>query len=175
MRFASDLDDPALLNAIKLSFAFAVAGGTIDHECLPYQNEAMSTIATASLVNAVRQATLIYPSNVTAIIWYGDPRNVAFKSYDKGTAFSNGVSRFRASAMLKWRELVLTISNRYMPAQPVNPTTPSQIKSPPIVTMAIRTAPVVIMLRFTLPTHRDTTTQPRPLPTKNSRSVRPRV
>ncbi|KAK5229746.1 hypothetical protein LTR72_001278 [Exophiala xenobiotica] len=42
--FRNDLDDPALLSAIKLSFAFAVTGGNIDHECLHYQNEAMSTI-----------------------------------------------------------------------------------------------------------------------------------
>lgn len=42
--FRTDFDDPALLNAVKLTFAFAVTGGTIDHECLEYQNQAMSTI-----------------------------------------------------------------------------------------------------------------------------------
>jgi hypothetical protein len=42
--FRSDLDDPALLNAVKLTFAFAVTGGNIDNECLDYQNQAMSII-----------------------------------------------------------------------------------------------------------------------------------
>ncbi|KAL6898345.1 hypothetical protein GGI43DRAFT_423809 [Trichoderma evansii] len=42
--FRTDLDDPALLNAVKLTFAFAVTGGNIDQECLGYQNQAMSTI-----------------------------------------------------------------------------------------------------------------------------------
>jgi hypothetical protein len=42
--FRTDLDDPALLNAVKLTFAFAVTGGNIDHECLSYQNQAISTI-----------------------------------------------------------------------------------------------------------------------------------
>ncbi|RFU77289.1 hypothetical protein TARUN_4965 [Trichoderma arundinaceum] len=42
--FRTDLDDPALLNAVKLTFAFAVTGGNIDQECLDYQNQAMSTI-----------------------------------------------------------------------------------------------------------------------------------
>jgi hypothetical protein len=42
--FRTDLDDPALLNAVKLTFAFAVTGGNIDHDCLDYQNQAMSTI-----------------------------------------------------------------------------------------------------------------------------------
>ncbi|KAF2093593.1 FMN-linked oxidoreductase [Rhizodiscina lignyota] len=42
--FRSDIDDPALLNAVKLTFAFAVMGGNVDQECLGYQNEAMSTI-----------------------------------------------------------------------------------------------------------------------------------
>ena len=32
--------EPALLNAIMLSFAFTVTGGTIDHECLAYQSQA---------------------------------------------------------------------------------------------------------------------------------------
>ncbi len=42
--FRTDLDDPALLNAVMLTFAFAVTGGNIDQECLRYQNQAMSTI-----------------------------------------------------------------------------------------------------------------------------------
>ncbi|PKK46282.1 hypothetical protein CI102_8665 [Trichoderma harzianum] len=42
--FRTDLDDPALLNAVKLAFAFAVTGGNIDQECLDYQGQAMSTI-----------------------------------------------------------------------------------------------------------------------------------
>lgn len=42
--FRTDLDDPALLNAVKLTFAFAVTGGNIDQECLDFQNQAMSTI-----------------------------------------------------------------------------------------------------------------------------------
>lgn len=42
--FRTDLDDPALLNAVKFTFAFAVTGGNIDHECLSYQNQAISTI-----------------------------------------------------------------------------------------------------------------------------------
>ncbi|KAL7921161.1 hypothetical protein ACQKWADRAFT_321651 [Trichoderma austrokoningii] len=42
--FRTDLNDPALLNAVKLTFAFAVTGGNIDQECLDYQNQAMSTI-----------------------------------------------------------------------------------------------------------------------------------
>lgn len=42
--FRTDLDDPALLNAVKLTFAFAVTGGNVDQECLDYQGQAMSTI-----------------------------------------------------------------------------------------------------------------------------------
>jgi hypothetical protein len=42
--FRTDLDDPALRNAVMLTFAFAVTGGNIDPECLSYQNQAMSTI-----------------------------------------------------------------------------------------------------------------------------------
>ncbi|UKZ51043.1 hypothetical protein TrVGV298_004798 [Trichoderma virens] len=42
--FRTDLDDPALLNAVKLTFAFAVTGGNIDQECLEYQNQAMGAI-----------------------------------------------------------------------------------------------------------------------------------
>lgn len=42
--FRSDVDDPALLNAVKLSFTFVVTGGNIDCECLRYQNQAMRSI-----------------------------------------------------------------------------------------------------------------------------------
>jgi hypothetical protein len=37
--FRTGLGDPALANAIMLTFAFAVAGGSIDQECLGYQAE----------------------------------------------------------------------------------------------------------------------------------------
>ncbi len=36
--FRTDLNDPALLNAVKLTFAFAVTGGNVDQECLDYQS-----------------------------------------------------------------------------------------------------------------------------------------
>ncbi|TAQ87450.1 hypothetical protein B7494_g4228 [Chlorociboria aeruginascens] len=42
--FQSGLDDPALLNAIMLTFAFTVAEGSIDRECLEYQSQAISHI-----------------------------------------------------------------------------------------------------------------------------------
>jgi len=35
------LDDPALLNAVMLTFTFAVTGGVIDRECLRYQTDAV--------------------------------------------------------------------------------------------------------------------------------------
>lgn len=38
------LNDHALLSALILTFAFSVAAGTIDKECLLYQNEALSSI-----------------------------------------------------------------------------------------------------------------------------------
>ena len=42
--FETGLDDPALLNAVMLTFAFAVTEGSIDRECLGYQSQAMSYI-----------------------------------------------------------------------------------------------------------------------------------
>jgi hypothetical protein len=42
--FRTGLDDPALSNAIMLTFAFGVSGGSIDRECLVYQNQAMMFI-----------------------------------------------------------------------------------------------------------------------------------
>ena len=42
--FRTDLDDPALLNAVQLTFAFAVTGGNLDQECLDYQSQTMRTI-----------------------------------------------------------------------------------------------------------------------------------
>lgn len=42
--FQTGLDDPALLNAVMLTFAFAATEGTIDRECLGYQIEAMGYI-----------------------------------------------------------------------------------------------------------------------------------
>ncbi len=42
--FQSGLDDPALLNAVMLTFAFASTNGIIDRECLGYQSNAISCI-----------------------------------------------------------------------------------------------------------------------------------
>jgi hypothetical protein len=42
--FQAGLDDPALLNAVMLTFAFAVTEGSIDRECLGYQSQAISYI-----------------------------------------------------------------------------------------------------------------------------------
>jgi hypothetical protein len=42
--FRTGLNDPALLNAVMLTFAFAVTGGVMDRECLGYQTQAMSSI-----------------------------------------------------------------------------------------------------------------------------------
>jgi hypothetical protein len=42
--FRTGLVDPALLNAVMLSLAFAVTGGSIDQECLGYQVQAISHI-----------------------------------------------------------------------------------------------------------------------------------
>ena len=38
------VDDHALVSAVMLTFAFAVTAGSIDRECLGYQNEALSSI-----------------------------------------------------------------------------------------------------------------------------------
>lgn len=42
--FRTGLVDPALLNAVMLSLAFAVTGGSIDRECLGYKGEAINYI-----------------------------------------------------------------------------------------------------------------------------------
>jgi len=42
--FRTGLVDPALLNAVMLSFVFAVTGGSINRECLGYQGQAISYI-----------------------------------------------------------------------------------------------------------------------------------
>ncbi|KAK2029181.1 hypothetical protein LX32DRAFT_617604 [Colletotrichum zoysiae] len=42
--FRNDLDDPALLNAVKLTFALAVTGGNMDKECVGYQNQALAAV-----------------------------------------------------------------------------------------------------------------------------------
>ena len=42
--FQTGLADPALLNAVMLTLAFAVTGGSVDRECLVYQGEAISRI-----------------------------------------------------------------------------------------------------------------------------------
>lgn len=42
--FRTDLDDPALSNAVMLTFAFAVADGNVNQECLGYLNLATKSI-----------------------------------------------------------------------------------------------------------------------------------
>ncbi|KAK6605944.1 hypothetical protein H4I96_04406 [Botrytis cinerea] len=42
--FNAGLDDPALLNAVMLTFAFAATEGGINQECLRYQSKAISCI-----------------------------------------------------------------------------------------------------------------------------------
>ncbi|KAH8886597.1 hypothetical protein GQ53DRAFT_784869 [Thozetella sp. PMI_491] len=42
--FRTDLDDPALLNAVMLTFALAVTGGNMDNECVGYQNQALAAV-----------------------------------------------------------------------------------------------------------------------------------
>lgn len=42
--FRSDLDDPALRNAVMLTFALAVTGGNMDQECVGYQNQVLATV-----------------------------------------------------------------------------------------------------------------------------------
>ncbi|KAH8801797.1 putative N-ethylmaleimide reductase [Xylogone sp. PMI_703] len=55
----SGVDDPALLNAIKLTFTFAVAGG-VNRECLLYHNQALNHIRVrmSSPEEATSEATL---------------------------------------------------------------------------------------------------------------------
>jgi hypothetical protein len=58
--FRTGLVDPALLNAIMLSFVFAVTGGSIDRECLGYQGQAISCIREkmSSLDEATSESTI---------------------------------------------------------------------------------------------------------------------
>jgi hypothetical protein len=42
--FRTDLDDPALRNAVLLTFALAVTGGNMDNECVGYQNRALAVV-----------------------------------------------------------------------------------------------------------------------------------
>lgn len=42
--FRTGRDDPALLNAIMLTFAFAVTEGIMDQKCISYQSLAMRSI-----------------------------------------------------------------------------------------------------------------------------------
>lgn len=42
--FRTDIDDPALLNAVKLTFALAVTGGNMDSECIGYQTQALAGV-----------------------------------------------------------------------------------------------------------------------------------
>ncbi|KAL4861338.1 hypothetical protein BDV12DRAFT_69636 [Aspergillus spectabilis] len=58
--FRTGFDDPALLNAVMLSLAFAVTGGSIDQECLRYQSQAISYIRErmSSLGEATSESTI---------------------------------------------------------------------------------------------------------------------
>ena len=58
--FRTGLIDPALLNTIMLSFAFAVTGGSINRECLEYQGQAISCIRKnmSSLDEATSESTI---------------------------------------------------------------------------------------------------------------------
>lgn len=58
--FRTGLLDPALLNAIMLSLAFAATGGSINHECLGYQGQAISSLRKrmSSLDEATSESTI---------------------------------------------------------------------------------------------------------------------
>jgi hypothetical protein len=58
--FRTGFDDPALLNAVMFSLAFAVTGGSIDQECLRYQSQAISYIRerVGSLGEATSESTI---------------------------------------------------------------------------------------------------------------------
>ncbi|KAL2831403.1 hypothetical protein BDW59DRAFT_140140 [Aspergillus cavernicola] len=58
--FRTGFDDPALLNAVMLSLAFAVTGSSIDQECLRYQGQAISYIRErmSSLGEATSEPTI---------------------------------------------------------------------------------------------------------------------
>jgi hypothetical protein len=58
--FRTSLADPALLNAVMLSFAFALAGGRLNRESLSYQSQAISYIRAkiSSLDEARSESTI---------------------------------------------------------------------------------------------------------------------
>lgn len=58
--FRTGFGDPALLNAVMLSLAFAATGGSIDLECLRYQSQAISQIRQRMnrLVEAATETTI---------------------------------------------------------------------------------------------------------------------
>jgi hypothetical protein len=58
--FRTGLVEPALLNAVMLSFVFAVTGGSINRECLKYQGQAISHIREkmSSLNEATSESTI---------------------------------------------------------------------------------------------------------------------
>jgi hypothetical protein len=58
--FRTVLVDPALLNAVMLSLAFAATGGSIDRECLGYQGLAISYIREkmSFLDDAISESTI---------------------------------------------------------------------------------------------------------------------
>lgn len=43
--FRTDVDDPALSNAVMLTYSFEVTGGSINQECLGYLNKATKSIS----------------------------------------------------------------------------------------------------------------------------------
>ncbi|KFY81268.1 hypothetical protein V500_11570 [Pseudogymnoascus sp. VKM F-4518 (FW-2643)] len=58
--FRTGLADPALLNAVMLSFVFSATGGSINRECLGYQGQAITYIRMkmSSLVEATSESTI---------------------------------------------------------------------------------------------------------------------
>ncbi|KAK9416635.1 putative Transcription factor domain-containing protein [Seiridium unicorne] len=62
--FRTGMVDPALINAVMLSLAFAVTGGCIDRECLEYQGHAISYIR--ERMGSLGEATS--ESNIGAIL-----------------------------------------------------------------------------------------------------------
>ncbi|OBT60253.1 hypothetical protein VE03_10264 [Pseudogymnoascus sp. 23342-1-I1] len=58
--FRTGLVDPALLNAVMLSLVFSATGGSIDHECLGYQGQAITNIRMkmSSLDEATSESTI---------------------------------------------------------------------------------------------------------------------
>ncbi|OBT48749.1 hypothetical protein VE00_00825 [Pseudogymnoascus sp. WSF 3629] len=58
--FRTGLADPALVNAVMLSFVFSATGGSINRECLGYQGQAITYIRMkmSSLVEATSESTI---------------------------------------------------------------------------------------------------------------------